>query len=236
MTIWNRFGMPQAVNLGDAMFYFAVLLCQKVRAPSAQREALSRRLLTSTLWVIDGQEREFALKKQREVSLQDYFRMVEGKTSGLFALPMAAAAELCGADATLVDGLEEAARHMGVLFQIQDELLDLYGDKGREQRGNDLREGKRSLMAIVALRAASGEEADWLRAVLDRRREATTAADVQEAIRRFERAGAVDFAVQEIERRRSRVRGELSEHPRFAALFDGLCDLFLRPIPSRLGV
>ena len=95
MTIWNRFGMPQAVNLGDAMFYFAVLLCQRTRVAPATREAFSRRLLTATLQVIDGQEREFMLKTMKDVSLEDYFTMVEGKTSGLFALPMAAAAELC---------------------------------------------------------------------------------------------------------------------------------------------
>src|SRR5690606_5165969 len=115
MTVWNRYGVPQAINLGDAMFYFAVLLCQRLDVPAARREAMSRRLLVETLRVIDGQEREFMMKDQEGLTLDDYFTMVEGKTSGLFALPMAGAAELCGADERQLADLAEASRHLGVL-------------------------------------------------------------------------------------------------------------------------
>src|SRR5437773_2405363 len=55
LTVWNRFGVPQAINLGDAMFYFAVLLCQRADGP-VRREATVRRFLAGMLRVIDGQE------------------------------------------------------------------------------------------------------------------------------------------------------------------------------------
>ena len=232
MTIWNRFGMPQAVNLGDAMFYFAVLLCQRTHVAATIREAFARRLLTATLRVIDGQEREFTLKTQPQVSLEDYFTMVEGKTSGLFALPMAAAAELCGADPPLVAALEEAARHMGVLFQIQDDVLDLYGDKGRDSRGCDIAEGKRSVLVVHALSTAPASKKKWLREVLDKQRSQTGAGEVDEAIALIADVGSLQFSLDEIDRRKQQAVAvvDAAGQPALSALVASMCELFKKPI------
>jgi geranylgeranyl pyrophosphate synthase len=232
MTVWNHFGVPQAINLGDAMFYFSVLLCQRIDAPASRREAMSRRLLVETLRVIDGQEKEFALKAEPEPTPAHYFAMVEGKTSGLFALPMAGAAELCGAPQELCDGLHEAARHMGVLFQIQDDALDLYGDKGRELRGSDIAEGKRSLLVVHALAHAPAEQARWLKRVLDKDRAETSDEDIQRAMRLLDVTGSLQFALDEIERRKESALAvpALMAQPSLHRLVAGMCDLFLKPI------
>ncbi|MBW2457396.1 MAG: hydroxymethylglutaryl-CoA reductase, degradative [Deltaproteobacteria bacterium] len=236
MTVWNRFGVPQAINLGDAMFYFAVLLCQRVDAPAPRRETLVRRLLTATLRVIDGQEREFGLKARGNVSLDDYCTMVEGKTSGLFALPMAGAAELCGAPAELIAGLEEAARHLGVLFQIQDDTLDLYGDKGRELRGSDIAEGKRSALVVHALEHAGEDDARWLLGVLDKERTKTSREEIAEAARLLETTGSLRFALDEIRERRERAAQvpAVMAHEALQSLVVAMSDLFLKPIAPLL--
>ena len=236
-TVWRRFGVPQAINLGDAMFYYAVLLVGRVDAPAAAREAAARRLMCETLRVIDGQEREFALKQSPRPTLGEYFAMVEGKTSGLFAVPMAGAAALCGAPPALVAALEESARHMGVLFQLQDDVLDLYGDKGREARGSDVGEGKRSALVVHALDAATLPQATWLRGVLDKEREQTTPADVEQVTELFEETGSLRFALEEIVRRRAAALAPaaLAEHPRLRALVAEMCDLFLEPIRPLLA-
>ncbi len=236
MTVWNRFGVPQAINLGDAMFYFAVLLCQRVEAPAPRREALVQRLLKATLRVIDGQEREFSLKARGNVSLDDYCTMVEGKTSGLFALPMAGAAELCGAKAELIEGLEEAARHLGVLFQIQDDTLDIYGDKGRELRGSDIAEGKRSALVVHALEHASEDDARWLLGVLDKERTKTSRDEIAEAARLLETTGSLRFALDEIEARRERAAQvpAVMANETLHGLVVAMSDLFLKPIAPLL--
>jgi geranylgeranyl pyrophosphate synthase len=226
-TVWARFGAAQAVNLGDAMFYWAVLLLQRLDAPPALREALAARLMRETLRVIDGQDREFALKEAPEATLEAYFAMVEGKTSGLFALPMAGAAQAVGAPDDVVAGLAEAARHLGVLFQVQDDVLDLFGDKGREARGGDIAEGKRSILAVHALASLPPERAAWLRAVLDAPRDATRPADIAAAIDLLRACGALAFALAEIERRRAAAIACAGAQ---APLVAGLADLFLAPI------
>lgn len=225
-TVWARYGAPQAINLGDALFYYAVLLLQRLEHPPAQRERASARLLRETLRVIDGQERELRLKEQPAPSLDDYFAMVEGKTSGLFALPLAGAAELCGAAPEVVEALVEASRHLGVLFQIQDDVLDLYGDKGRDARGSDIGEGKRSVLVVHALNHASADDARWLREVLGRERSETSSDDIAQASALFERVGSLDFALEELQRRRHAAL----QSPALKTLLDGLCDLFLAPI------
>jgi len=114
-TVWHRYGAAQAINLGDAMFYYTLLLVHRLELPIDRREAIARRVLEETLRVIEGQEREFRLRQFSRPPLPDYFAMVEAKTSGLFALPMAGAAALCGRPAEVVRGLQEAAGHMGPL-------------------------------------------------------------------------------------------------------------------------
>jgi geranylgeranyl pyrophosphate synthase len=237
MTVWNRFGIPQAINLGDAMFYYSVLLTQRIDAPANRRERLSRRLLVDTLRVIDGQEKEFALKGLAKPTLDDYFAMVEGKTSGLFALPMAGAAELAGASDELVEGLAEAARHMGVLFQIQDDTLDLYADKGREQRGSDIAEGKRSALVVHAMTHAEPEKVRWLVGLLDKDRADTTQAEIDRAIEMLRETGSLGYALDEIERRKKLALGvpSVMQVAQLQTLVAGMCDLFLLPIQPLLS-
>jgi hydroxymethylglutaryl-CoA reductase len=231
-TVWHRFGVPQAINLGDAMFYLTLLLVHRLDSPLGRRDAVARQVLRETLRVIEGQERELHLKRVARPSLDEYFAMVEAKTSGLFALPMTGAAALCGQPRAIVEGLTEAARHMGVLFQIQDDLLDLYGDKGRETRGADIAEGKRSILVVHALQTASASDARRLTEILDKDREATGADDVGEALAIFERTDALGRALREIASRRDHAIhvAALAEQPQLQSVVEGMCDLFLEPI------
>ncbi len=233
-TVWHRFGIPQAINLGDAMFYLTLLLVHRLDSPLARRDAVARLVLRETLRVIEGQERELHLKRVARPSLDEYFSMVEAKTSGLFALPMAGAAALCGQPRNVVEGLNEAARHMGVLFQIQDDLLDLYGDKGRETIGADIAEGKRSILVCHALQTASASDARRLREILDRAREETSPSDVAEALEIFRATEALPRALREIAERRDRALhlDVLLEQPTLQSVVEGMCDLFLEPIQT----
>ncbi len=233
MTVWNRFGVPQAINLGDAMFYYSVLLVHRLEH---KRVPMARRLLVETLRVIDGQEKEFALKSKEDITLDDYFAMVEGKTSGLFALPMGGAADLCGAAPELVAGLEEAARHMGVLFQIQDDALDLFGDKGRDQVGTDIAEGKRSALVVHALTTLETKKAQRLAEIVDKERTSTSPDEIGEAIAILRAAGSLEYALDEIRRRKAAATSvaPVAAHERLGALVSGMCDLFLKPIAPLL--
>lgn len=235
-TVWHHYGAPQAINLGDAMFYYAVLLAQELPFPAEVRERASRRLLLETLRVIDGQEQEFALKRNPHPSVEDYVRMVEGKTSGLFSLPIAGAAEICNAPQQMIATLERASCHLGVLFQVQDDVLDLYGDKGRDTRGSDIAEGKRSILVAHALETSNEQDRTWLTNILDQGRESTTVAQIEEVIAFFRRSGSLSFAIEVLHERRHNALAALREqnHRRLYTIVESLCERILQPIGAIL--
>ncbi|MFB6262682.1 MAG: polyprenyl synthetase family protein, partial [Bradymonadaceae bacterium] len=161
-----------------------------------------------------------------------YRRMVEGKTGGLFVLPARGAAQFAGAPPGLERAVATAAEHLGVLFQIQDDILDLYGDKGRDQRGNDLREGKISALVVRFAERAPQEEVDRLIDLLEAPRESVSASDVDWAAERFRESGALNAAAGDLdtEHRRAVESSGIGTHPELAALVDGLAELFTAPI------
>jgi geranylgeranyl diphosphate synthase type I len=84
-----------------------------------------------------------------------------------------------------------------MLFQLQDDVLDLFGEKGREARGADVKEGKVSALVVEHLRLHPAERA-WLNAILESPRDATSDEDVAAVIDRFERGGALDAVLHRI--------------------------------------
>jgi geranylgeranyl pyrophosphate synthase len=231
-SIWAKYGEARAINLGDAMLFYTMLLAARLDEEPATTLAVNQRILRETLRVIDGQEREFLLQAEDRPTRAGYFAMVEGKTSGLFALPVAGAAMLCGAESELVDALAESASHLGVLFQIQDDLLDLYGDKGRDFAGSDIAEGKISALVVHALEHGTQEEASWLRELLRRDRSDVDQSDVAAVLELFKRTGAKAAGFAEMDRRRSLALDSavIVRHPDVRALLQAMADLFLEPI------
>jgi geranylgeranyl pyrophosphate synthase len=233
-AVWRKFGTPQAINLGDAMIAYTILLMHKLDVPAALRERATCRVLLEMLRVIEGQVQDLNLKVQADVTLEDYMRMVEGKTSRLFALPMGGAALLCGVSEEVERGLVEAACHIGVLFQVQDDILDIYGEKGRDLSGNDIREGKRSVLVVHCLESVSAQESAWLKEVLDKPRRRTTMQDVAEVRAMFKRSDSLAFALDELARRRDAALHvkALTSYPALRNVLDEACRLFLQPIVS----
>lgn len=232
LAVWKKFGAPQAINLGDAMFYYTLMLIRRTEGSAELREALYERAMLDTLAVIDGQEREFALKVRPQPTLSEYFAMVDGKTSALMALSLSGGAMLCGASASTVASLREMAHHLGILFQIQDDVLDLYGDKGRERVGEDVAEGKRSLLVVQAMSALDGAQRERLVDIVDRPRDQTSEADIAEALVLFAAAGSLEYALAEIDRRRAAAMeaARRTANENLVRLANYLADLFLVPI------
>lgn len=230
-TVWKKYGMAQAINLGDAMIAHTILLMQRLEVPEALREQATSRVLLEMLRVIEGQVQELELKSRTDVSLADYMRMVEGKTARLFSLPMSGAALLCGVSEEVQEGLIEAAGHIGVLFQIQDDILDIYGVKGRNASASDIGEGKRSVLVVHCLQQVSAEEATWLKGVLDKPRGQTGAEEIAEVMALFERSASLTFAREEIERRRAAALEvpALAAYPVLVKMLSEACDIFLKP-------
>ena len=232
LTVWKQFGTAQAINVGDAMLFYALSLLDRLEVPAQVLVGLRQLVIQGSLDVIEGQAREFELKRTSRPGLDDYFRMVKLKTSALFALPLVGAAALAGGSQELVAALSDSAEHLGVLFQIQDDVLDILGDKGRGERGSDIEEGKLSALAVHALANGSPADRERLADILGTPRGQTLDDDKQFVTGLFRTCGSLDACLDEI-RRRAELAGQSLDsvdEPLLGELVSGLAKAFVSPI------
>jgi len=172
-TVWKRYGKDSAINYGDMMF------AQAVRAfPKEIRDEA----IETALEIFRGQQMDLDFRERRDVGVDEYMEMVQGKTGELL--------NLCLKAPQIISQAEFSPRKyslLGPAFQIRDDLLDFEEGKGRKRIGNDVREGKRSLMVVHA-----GSE-DVYR-ILDKPPEDTTERDVEHVREMLEERGSMDFA------------------------------------------
>jgi geranylgeranyl diphosphate synthase type I len=201
-TIWFTHGASQAISAGDLMLMLPFRAVNRIRASGEVRFGIARRLAFAVEEMARGQALELSLQDEvaRGRGIEAYLRCVEGKTGALFEAPVEAAALLAGLDEERAARIARPFRELGVLFQIQDDVLDLWGDKGRGVIGNDIREGKISYLVALHLARCPDDQA-WLLEILGRPREVTTDAEVDHVIERFVSRGTQRLAAQEVTRR-----------------------------------
>ncbi len=235
-TLWKRYGWEQSINAGDGLYFAGLSLLAKTEIDG---DAL-RKLLSTTsarmTQVIEGQVNEFRLKERAHRDLRpteaDYIEVIRGKTAGLFAMPLEGAAIVAGRSDAEIAAIAEVGDTMGLLFQVQDDLLDLVGDKGRGQVGADIAEGKPSLPVVWAQQNAPADDAAALARIVYKARSETTAAEVEEAIAILERTGAIAHAFARIAAWRAAI--ETTAGAELRPLLTDVTTAILAPIAHRL--
>lgn len=196
-AVWARHGTPQAINAGDLLLMLPFSAVQRLDDPACSglmSAAIARRAARTVL----GQSAEMTMLAREELSWSAYLHAILGKTGALIALPVELAALAAGLDPFTAGQLGDEALGLGVLFQLQDDIVDLYGDKGRDRPGNDLREGKVSAL-VVAHVHEHPEDRGFLLDVLRTPRDHTRDEDVAELIHRFATRGALARVANRVE-------------------------------------
>lgn len=205
-TLWKKYSVAQAINCGDAWFFVPQLIIQGADYASATKLSLLDLVQSRILAVIDGQSQEFALKERfargEEIAVPQYLAMVEGKTSALFSVPLVGGALVAGAAPLERRALEQSATCLGRAFQIQDDLLDLWGNKGRGQAGSDIAEGKLSYPLVLLLNhlPRGSQERARVEEIVRAPREQTAPEQVGWVIALMEREGIKDKAKADFHR------------------------------------
>ena len=155
-TVWKQWGLPQAINAGDGMFAlaFAALLNSSGWgvADRALLAALTR-FAACCAALTEGQHLDLRFEQQQSVSVADYLRMIEGKTASLLAASLSIGALLGGASRECDNALYRFGLHIGLAFQIRDDILGIWGDPALTGKaaGNDILRRKKSLPLLYAL-------------------------------------------------------------------------------------
>ena len=135
---------------------------------------------------------------KKNPSVDEYLQMCAFKTGTLARLSAKLAALVVGGTDTQVESIGLFAESIGVAFQIQDDIMNLVSENltsTKGQVGEDIREGKRTLMVLHCLQNAPKDQADRLLELLALREKASQA-QVDEAIEIMKRNGSIDYARQ----------------------------------------
>jgi geranylgeranyl pyrophosphate synthase len=194
-TVWAKYGMANAINVGDYMLGAANMAILKSPVDKERIVRLVRSFAETLEATCGGQGFDLNYRAREDLTTEDYLRMVTLKTGRYLALGMMGGAVIAGLSDDVVERIQALGECMGAAFQIRDDLLDLTVGKGRGGvTGNDIREGKSSVLYTHAIAVAGPEQRKELLAVMTRPREDTTDADVERVGRLYEELGSIEFA------------------------------------------
>jgi geranylgeranyl diphosphate synthase type I len=154
-TVWKKWNMPQAINVGDALFVIsneAIMdLAKDYPADIVVRTA--RMIHDACLDLTRGQYLDMAYESHNDLSIEDYWKMIEGKTAALLSACTQVGAILGGADEETIEQYRIFGLDLGLAFQVQDDILGIWGNEaltGKSAAG-DLIEGKNSLPILYGI-------------------------------------------------------------------------------------
>jgi geranylgeranyl diphosphate synthase type I len=200
---YKVYGVDIAVNAGNTMYYLPLLplMEKRTQVPSETLRDIYEVYVQEMINLSMGQAMDIAwhrgLANADRVGEGDYLQMCTYKTGTLARMAARLAAVLAGANRELVEKLGRFAESIGVAFQMQDDVLDLMGKEFAEKkggRGQDITEGKRTLMVIYTLEKADSKDRRRLIEILNMHTQDQTLRD--EAIAIMQKYGAIEHVKQ----------------------------------------
>jgi len=157
-TIHSKWNVNQAILSGDVMAFISNECF--LQAPPESMLKVFRVFNKAAVEVCVGQQLDMDYEKAVIVTQDEYLRMIELKTAVLIAASLKIGAVIGGSDDKDADLLFDFGRNLGLAFQIQDDMLDVWGDTkifGKKQ-GGDITANKKTLPLVKAMEMASAAQ------------------------------------------------------------------------------
>ena len=157
-TVWTKWGENQAILSGDTMFVLAYDFMANV--PDDKLRAAMALFTEMAKEIGEGQQFDMEFETRNDVTEAEYINMIRLKTSVLIANCMKLGAMLAGASKEDANNLYSYGETVGLAFQLQDDLLDVYGDPKLfgKKIGGDICCNKKTFLLIKAMELASPEQ------------------------------------------------------------------------------
>jgi geranylgeranyl diphosphate synthase type II len=161
-TVHVKYNTNTAILSGDVMLVRAYELLTTVDDAILKRALVGFNKCAAE--VCEGQQLDMVFEQRKDVSIDEYIEMIRLKTSVLLGYSLELGAIVGGADKIQSDLLYQIGVNMGLGFQIQDDILDAYGDADKfgKQVGGDILANKKTFLLIKALEKADKKQLNEL--------------------------------------------------------------------------
>ncbi|HHM21898.1 MAG TPA: polyprenyl synthetase family protein [Bacteroidetes bacterium] len=157
-SVHKKFGINTGILAGDVLMVqaFNALLGMDTTRPELLKKVLDI-FTRQAIGVCEGQQMDLNFETRDDVTIEEYLKMIELKTAVLVGAAMQIGALLGGASDADATALYQFGCHLGIAFQLQDDLLDTYGDpeKFGKKAGGDIVKNKKTILYLKALELAT---------------------------------------------------------------------------------
>ena len=207
-SVFAKWGGNVAILSGDAMLITAYKHLARLNSEHLPR--VMQLFNDMALEVCEGQQYDMDFEQKQSVSIEEYILMIERKTSALLSGSAMIGATLAGASADDVKKIYRFATELGLAFQLQDDVLDSYGDEALGKKiGGDILEGKQTFLMVQAMSRALEEERELLRTT-HLREDLTAEQKIATVKALYDKLDVKHSAEQQIELRFERALGVLA--------------------------
>ncbi len=155
-TVHEKWDTNTAILSGDLMMIESLKHLQKITNHSL-RSRVTDHFLVGAVAVCEGQQMDMDFETRDDVSLEEYIKMIRFKTAALLGEGMAMAVTCSGASISQTQLIRDFGYNIGIAFQIQDDILDTYGDPAKfgKKVGGDIAQNKKTFLYLKALELAN---------------------------------------------------------------------------------
>src|SRR5688572_21783073 len=164
-TAWVKWGAPMAINIGDALFVIAnqAIIDLKENFPAEVVIQAAEILNNTCLELTRGQFLDMSYEERNDLTVEDYWPMIAGKTAALLSACCHLGSLLGGADDARQETYRSFGHYLGLAFQVQDDILGIWGNESVTGKSvaSDLVERKNSLPVLAGLSTNGRFAARW---------------------------------------------------------------------------
>jgi len=221
-TVWKIWGISQAINTGDTMFTLAQLAVSRLKETTSPTITLqATQLIQDTcLHLTQGQFLDISYEDRTDLTIEDYWPMVSGKTAALIAACTELGALVADVDEKTRTAYRNFGRNLGLAFQALDDYLGIWGDAELTGKSvaSDLVEGKKSLPVLYGLGKNAAFAERW-------RQGSITQEEVPDIAQQLENEGGRSFTKNEAERLTAHALQDLEDADPQGEVGDALAEL-----------
>jgi len=193
-TVHKKYGEPTAIIAGDLLFTKAFEAYHKTQVEPQTFKNVEYGLIDCVRLICEGQQLDMEFEKRQTVTEDEYIDMILKKTAVFFMYAAEAGSIIGGGKKEQSQLLSEYGKNLGLAFQIHDDYLDMSSTKETlgKDIGNDIRNGKKTLIATHSMDNASDDDKKLLEIIFGNKN--ATEQQIKQVYNIFNKTGSIEYA------------------------------------------